>query len=42
MSKPPKGHRKMTALLKKLVKVPKSEADNAAEKAKRKRAKKKK
>lgn len=42
MSKAPKGHRKMAALLKKLVKVPKCEANKAAEKAKRKRAKKKK
>jgi len=38
MPKKPTGHRSVTALLKKLVKVPKSEA----EKAKRKRAKKKK
>ncbi len=34
-NKKPKGHRKMTALLKKLVSVPKDKADKVAESKKK-------
>lgn len=42
MTKAPKGHRKMTGLLKKLAKVSKSEIETPTKPAKRKAAKKKK